>query len=166
MTLEYFLTIQNCQTPIKHALLAEGVELEELGGDVPCVEVSGLSGMGLDKLVETLATLAEIKELRGRVEGLAEGRVLESRVDKGRGSALLCHVYHNTWHLISSFAEKVCCDGFGYEWYPKVRLLRGCRYDMGETAPDDGFNRETNSLCISWHSGDCLGLEGTSPGWR
>jgi translation initiation factor IF-2 len=61
------------------------VQLEEFGGDVPCVEVSGLTGLGLDKLVETLSTLAEVKELRARRTGRAEGRVLESRVDKGRG---------------------------------------------------------------------------------
>jgi len=83
-------------THIKHALLAEGVELEEFGGDVPCVEVSGLTGMGLDRLVETLATLAEIKELRARVEGPAEGRVLESRVDKGRGPVATVLVTNGT----------------------------------------------------------------------
>ncbi|KAF8312728.1 initiation factor 2 [Cantharellus anzutake] len=81
---------------IKHALLAEGVELEEFGGDVPCVEVSGLTGMGLDKLVETLATLAEIKELRARVDGAAEGIVLESRVDKGRGAVATILVTNGT----------------------------------------------------------------------
>lgn len=61
------------------------MQLEEFGGDVPCVEVSGLTGFGLDKLVDTLSTLAEVKELRARRTGRAEGRVLESRVDKGRG---------------------------------------------------------------------------------
>lgn len=61
------------------------MQLEDYGGEVPCVEVSGLTGLGLDKLVETLSTLAEIKELRARGTGKAEGRVLESRVDKGRG---------------------------------------------------------------------------------
>lgn len=61
------------------------MQLEEYGGEVPCVEVSGLTGLGLDKLVDTLSTLAEIKELRARATGRAEGRILESRVDKGRG---------------------------------------------------------------------------------
>lgn len=41
--------------------------------------------MGLDDLVETLSTLAEIRDLRARQDGQAEGFVLESRVDKGRG---------------------------------------------------------------------------------
>lgn len=59
--------------------------LEEDGGDIPSVRVSGLKGLGLDKLVETLSTLAEIRELRARKEGKAEGYVLESRVDRGQG---------------------------------------------------------------------------------
>lgn len=70
---------------MKSALGSEGILLEEDGGDIPSVKVSGLTGMGLDNLVETLSTLAEIRDLRARKEGKAEGYVLESRVDKGRG---------------------------------------------------------------------------------
>ncbi|KAF9512266.1 hypothetical protein BS47DRAFT_1394395 [Hydnum rufescens UP504] len=72
------------KTAVKHVLLAEAVRLEEFG-DAPCVEVSCLTGLGLDKLVETVSTLAEVKDLRARRTGRAEGCVLESRVDKGRG---------------------------------------------------------------------------------
>lgn len=49
------------------------------------VRVSGLSKIGLDNLVETLSTLAELRELRARTEGQAEGWILESNVDKGHG---------------------------------------------------------------------------------
>lgn len=85
------VAINKCDKPgvdkekVKHALLAEGVQLEEFGGDVPAVEVSGLTGAGLDTLTETLSTLAEMAELRAEVDIRAHGRVLESRVDKGRG---------------------------------------------------------------------------------
>ncbi|KDN45590.1 P-loop containing nucleoside triphosphate hydrolase protein [Tilletiaria anomala UBC 951] len=71
---------------VKRDLLARGVELEEFAGDVPCVEVSGKTGAGLDLLEETLATLAELAELRAERTGPAEGYVLESRVEKGRGN--------------------------------------------------------------------------------
>jgi translation initiation factor IF-2 len=70
---------------VKSALGAEGILLEEDGGDIPSVRVSGLAKTGLDDLVETLSTLAEIRDLRARQDGKAEGYVLESRVDKGRG---------------------------------------------------------------------------------
>ncbi|CAE6497494.1 unnamed protein product [Rhizoctonia solani] len=85
------VAINKCDKPgvdtdkVKRALLAEGVQLEAFGGDIPSVEVSGLTGQGLDTLVETLSTLAEMAELRAEVDLRAHGRVLESRIDKGRG---------------------------------------------------------------------------------
>lgn len=85
------VAINKCDKPqvdierVKSELGAEGVLLEEDGGDVPAVRVSGLTGQGLDELAETLSTLAELRELRARQDGQAEGWVLESNVDKGRG---------------------------------------------------------------------------------
>ena len=70
---------------MKAALGSEGIHLEEYGGDVPSVQVSGLEKLGLDDLVETLSTLAELRDLRARQDGKAEGYVLESNVDRGRG---------------------------------------------------------------------------------
>lgn len=70
---------------VKSELGAEGIYLEEDEGDVQSVRVSGLSRIGLDSLVETLSTLAELRDLRGRIDGKAEGIVLESNVDKGAG---------------------------------------------------------------------------------
>jgi len=73
------------QERVKGALGAEQIHLEEDGGDVPSVKVSGLKGQGLDTLVETLGVLAEVRDLRANVDGRGEGWVLESRVEKGRG---------------------------------------------------------------------------------
>lgn len=70
---------------IKRQLLALGVELEEAGGDVPVVPVSGKTGEGLDDLEETLAAMAELADLRAERTGLPEGVVIESRIEKGRG---------------------------------------------------------------------------------
>ena len=66
-------------------LLAEGLQLEVFGGDIPSVEVSGLTGARLDQLVETLSALAEMQELRAEQDGQVQGRVLESKVHKGLG---------------------------------------------------------------------------------
>ncbi|WFD29544.1 translation initiation factor IF-2 [Malassezia sp. CBS 17886] len=71
---------------VRYDLLAHGVEVEDLGGDVPCVELSAKTGAGVGTLQETLAVLAEMADLRADASGRAEGRVLESRVDRGRGN--------------------------------------------------------------------------------
>ncbi|KAJ8517311.1 hypothetical protein ONZ45_g5482 [Pleurotus djamor] len=70
---------------IQRALLAEGVQLEEFGGDVPSVQVSGLTGQGLPDLVETLSAMAEMQDLRAERDGPVHGYVLESKVQKGLG---------------------------------------------------------------------------------
>ncbi|ODO09433.1 translation initiation factor IF-2 [Cryptococcus amylolentus CBS 6273] len=107
-TLGLVVAINKCDKPgvdfnkIKSALGAEGIFLEEDGGDVPSVKVSGLKKTGLDDLVETLATLAEIRDLRARRDGKAEGYVLESRVDKGRGNVATVLVTKGTLRAGSS----------------------------------------------------------------
>jgi translation initiation factor IF-2 len=70
---------------VKSELAGTGIIVEELGGDVPCVEVSGLTGDGLGELTETLATVAEMKDLKAEREGRVEGAILESRKETGRG---------------------------------------------------------------------------------
>ena len=74
---------------VKSDLLANGVELEEFGGEVQCVEVSGLTGEGLDKLEESIITLAEVLEMRAPKDGLVEGWIIEATVDPGRGYKLI-----------------------------------------------------------------------------
>lgn len=59
-----------------------------MGGDVPSVEVSGLTGHGLDDLVETISLLAELQDIRSEAEGPAHGFVLESKVIRGFGLVL------------------------------------------------------------------------------
>lgn len=81
---------------VRYDLMAEGVEVEDLGGDVPCVEVSAKKRIGLDTLEETLAILAEMADLRADPAGLPEGRVLESRVEKGRGNVATVLVQRGT----------------------------------------------------------------------
>lgn len=65
--------------------MALGVEIEDFGGDIPCVEVSSVTGQGLPDLLETISALAEFRELKAERDGRVEARVIESRVEKGRG---------------------------------------------------------------------------------
>lgn len=80
------------------ALLAEGIQLESFGGDVPCVHVSGLTGDGLPQLVETISLLAEMQDLRAETTGQMQGYVLESKVLKGLG------------YVNILFSELCCCS--------------------------------------------------------
>ncbi|KAH0584027.1 hypothetical protein H2248_009602 [Termitomyces sp. 'cryptogamus'] len=70
---------------VQKALLAEDMQLEAFGGDIPSVEVSALTGLGLPTLVETLSAIAEMQDLRAEREGIVQGYVLESKVHKGLG---------------------------------------------------------------------------------
>lgn len=73
---------------MRNMLLAEGVPLDGYGGDVPYVEVSGLTGKGLDNLMETISLVSELMELRAEREGTAVGYIIESKIVKGFGCSL------------------------------------------------------------------------------
>lgn len=59
---------------------------EDWGGESPFIGVSGITGEGVDELLETVALQAEILELKARADGPAEGVVVESSIERGRGS--------------------------------------------------------------------------------
>ena len=71
---------------------------EEWGGDVICVPVSALTGDGIDKLLETVLLVAEMKELRANPDRAAKGSVIEARLDKGRGPIATVLVQNGTLH--------------------------------------------------------------------
>lgn len=63
---------------VKQDLARHGVEIEEYGGDVQVIPVSGKTGQGMDDLEEAVSTLSEILDHRAEVDGLVEGWVLEA----------------------------------------------------------------------------------------
>ncbi len=71
---------------------------EEWGGDVMCVPVSALTGMGIDQLLESVLLVAEIKELKANPNRAAKGSVIEARLDKGRGPIATLLVQNGTLH--------------------------------------------------------------------
>ena len=71
---------------VKEQLLSHDLQLEEFGGDVQAVEISALSGLNIEHLTEAITTHAEIADLRADFTGLAEGVILESKIEKGRGA--------------------------------------------------------------------------------
>jgi translation initiation factor IF-2 len=70
---------------VKQALTEHGLVAEDWGGDILCVEVSAKEGLNLDKLLEAVSLQAELMELKARPKGPAKGRVVEAKMEKGRG---------------------------------------------------------------------------------
>ncbi|XP_033142033.1 translation initiation factor IF-2-like isoform X1 [Brassica rapa] len=85
------VAINKCDKPganperVKKQLAAEGIEIEDIGGNVQVVEVSAVKSTGLDKLEEALLLQAVDMDLMARVDGPAQAYVVEARLDKGRG---------------------------------------------------------------------------------
>ncbi|MEE1565824.1 MAG: translation initiation factor IF-2 N-terminal domain-containing protein, partial [Acidimicrobiales bacterium] len=69
---------------------------EAWGGETVTVEVSAIEGLGIDDLVENLSVIAEVEDLRADPEGRAQGVVLESHLDIGRGSVATILVQSGT----------------------------------------------------------------------
>lgn len=67
---------------VKEDLARHGVEVEEFGGDVQAIPVSGKTGQGMDVLEENIVTLSEILDHRAPRDGNVEGWVLESATKK------------------------------------------------------------------------------------
>ncbi|MDP3785543.1 MAG: translation initiation factor IF-2, partial [Undibacterium sp.] len=81
---------------VKQELIAESVVPEEYGGESPFVPVSAKTGEGIDALLEQVLLQAEVLELRAPVVAPAKGLVVESRLDKGRGTVATVLVQSGT----------------------------------------------------------------------
>ncbi len=81
---------------IRQELLNHEVVVEKLGGDILDVEVSAVEKQNLDKLEEVILLQAELLELRANPDRLAQGVVIEGRLEKGRGSVATVLVQRGT----------------------------------------------------------------------
>ena len=85
------VAINKCDKPgidpqkIKQDLLRYEIVVEEMGGEIPAVQISGKTGMGLDELEETILAMAEVADYRGDPNGLVEAMVVESKHSKQFG---------------------------------------------------------------------------------
>src|SRR5260370_6077907 len=83
----------------------------EWGGDREFVEVSAKKKTGIDKLLETILLVADLRELKANPDAPATGTVLESRVDKGRGPVATILVQNGTLNAGDFF---ICGTVFGH----------------------------------------------------
>jgi translation initiation factor IF-2 len=81
---------------VRTELLQHEIQVESLGGDVLELEVSAKEKTNLDKLLDTIALQAEVLELKANPNRVAEGTVIEARLDRGRGPVATVLVQRGT----------------------------------------------------------------------
>ena len=81
---------------VKGDLAAKDLAPEDWGGTTQMVPVSALKGTGVDKLLESVSLEAELLELRAHHKGQAQGVVIESELDKFRGSVATFLIQNGT----------------------------------------------------------------------
>ena len=88
----FIVAINKCDLPeadpmrVKTDLLQQEVQVEDMGGDVQCVEISAKTKMGLDKLEEAILLQAELMDLKADPDILASAYVVEAKMEKGLGA--------------------------------------------------------------------------------
>ena len=98
----FIVAINKCDLPeanpqrVKTDLLQQEVQVEEMGGDIQCVEISAKTKMGLDKLEEAILLQAEIMDLKADPEMLASAYVVEAKMEKGLGAVATVFVRQGT----------------------------------------------------------------------
>ena len=112
---------------VKRQLSDRGLMPEEWGGETVVVEVSAKEKKNIEKLLEMILLVAEMRELKANPKAPAAGTVLESRVDKGRGPVATVLVQNGTLHTGDVF---ICGAVYG-----KVRAMFD---DHGRTVKQAG----------------------------
>ncbi|SES85950.1 translation initiation factor IF-2 [Thalassotalea agarivorans] len=112
---------------VKNELSQHDIIPEDWGGDTQFVHVSAKTGLGIDELLESVLLQSEVLELTAIVDKMANGVVIESKLDKGRGPVATILVQEGTLNQ----GDIVLC---GLE-YGRVRAMRD---ELGKTITSAG----------------------------
>ena len=139
-------------TKVRTDLLQHEVIVEEMSGDVQDVEVSAITGQGLDELLEAIALQAEILELKANPNRAAVGAVIEAQLDVGRGPVATVLIQNGTLRQGDIFVVG--------EQYGKVRALIN---DKGERVKEAGPSVPVEVLGLNGtpEAGDVLNVTET-----
>jgi translation initiation factor IF-2 len=124
---------------VKSQLSDLGLMPEGWGGQTMFVELSALQKTGVDKLIDSILLEAELQDLKANFQRSAEGKILESKIDHGRGIVATVMVERGTLAVGDSFVAGI--------WPGKVRAIFN---DKGEK-----LTRATPSMPV-----EVLGFEG------
>ena len=112
---------------VKRELAERGLNPEEWGGDITMVEVSAKQKTGLDELLELILLQAELMELKANPDKNSRGRVVEARLDRGKGPLATVLVQEGTLRVGDPFV----CGTF----YGRVRAMLDDRGRQVTEAP-------------------------------
>lgn len=84
---------------VMQELTEHGLVPEAWGGDTICVSISALKEENIEELLEMVLLVAEIEEVKANPDRLAEGIIIESELDKGRGPVATVLVKNGTIHI-------------------------------------------------------------------
>lgn len=104
-----------------------GIAPESWGGDVPFINISAHTGEGIDLLLETILTIAEVNELKANPNRYAIGAVIESRLDKNIGGIASFLIQNGTLRIGDPIVVGTS--------YAKVRTMKN---DRGEAIVEAG----------------------------
>ncbi|MEE2887483.1 MAG: translation initiation factor IF-2 [Planctomycetota bacterium] len=127
------VAVNKCDAPganpmqVRQQLSVKGLQAEEWGGSVQMIDVSALTGQGLDDLVEKIMLEAELLELEAKSEAPGSGIVIESRQSANQGVVVSVLVTDGTLHV----RDMMICG----ESYSRVR---GMVDDHGNSLTEAG----------------------------
>ena len=104
-----------------------GITPESWGGDVPFINISAHTGEGIDLLLETILTIAEVNELKANPNRYAIGAVIESRLDKNIGGIASFLIQNGTLRIGDPIVVGTS--------YAKIRTMKN---DRGEAIVEAG----------------------------
>lgn len=104
-----------------------GITPEAWGGDIPFINISAHTGEGIDSLLETILTIAEVNELKANPNRYALGAVIESRMDKNVGGVASFLIQNGTLRIGDPIVVGTS--------YAKVRTMKN---DRGESIVEAG----------------------------
>ncbi|WP_424943524.1 translation initiation factor IF-2 [Aliiroseovarius crassostreae] len=152
------VAINKCDKPaadpdkVRAELLQHEVIVEKMSGEVQDVEVSAITGQGLDELLEAIALQSEILELKANPTRSAAGAVIEAQLDVGRGPVATVLVQNGTLKQGDIFVV-------GEQW-GKVRALVN---DKGDRVKEAGPSVPVEVLGLNGtpEAGDVLNVVDT-----
>ncbi len=152
------VAINKCDRPaadpnkVRAELLQHEVIVEQMSGEVQDVEVSAITGQGLDELLEAIALQSEILELKANPSRAAQGAVIEAQLDVGRGPVATVLVQNGTLRQGDIFVVG--------EQHGKVRALIN---DKGERVQEAGPSVPVEVLGLNGtpEAGDVLNVTET-----